>query len=91
MLADEADIQQHSHSAGMQLQLRRMEHCSSPVGGGDHLHLGDLPINDICWQIELVDHAQGDGATAWLHSRDPKVCSDLIDGSADRSSLLLKG
>mmetsp|Transcript_34308 Transcript_34308/g.76133 ORF Transcript_34308/g.76133 Transcript_34308/m.76133 type:complete len:465 (-) Transcript_34308:340-1734(-) len=37
-----------------------------PVGGGDHLHLGDLAINDLHGQIELLHHAQRDGTTARL-------------------------
>ena len=36
------------------------------VGGRDHLHLGDLAVDDLCWEVELVDHAEWDGATAWL-------------------------
>ena len=37
------------------------------VAGGNHLHLGDLAVDDVCWQIELVNHAEGNSSTAGLH------------------------
>ena len=37
-----------------------------PVGGGDHLHLGDLAVDDLGRDVELVDHAERDGAAAGL-------------------------
>ena len=37
-----------------------------PVGGGDHLHLRDLAVDDLGGDVELVDHAERDGSTAGL-------------------------
>lgn len=44
----------------------RLPHVDGPVGGADHLHLGHLAVHDLHWQVELLDHAQRDGAAAGL-------------------------
>mmetsp|Transcript_307 Transcript_307/g.543 ORF Transcript_307/g.543 Transcript_307/m.543 type:complete len:299 (-) Transcript_307:75-971(-) len=36
------------------------------VGRRDHLHLSDLSVNDLGREVEFINHAQRDGATAWL-------------------------
>ena len=27
------------------------------IAWGNHLHFGDFAVNDVCWQVKLVDHA----------------------------------
>ena len=34
-----------------------------PVGGGDHLHVPHLPVDDVVRKIEFLDHAEGNGAS----------------------------
>ena len=36
------------------------------VGGGDHLHLPDLPVDDGLGEVELPYHAEGNGTSAGL-------------------------
>ncbi|GER49967.1 smr (Small MutS Related) domain-containing protein [Striga asiatica] len=36
------------------------------VGRRDHLHLGDPPVDDVQREVELADHAEGNGAAAGL-------------------------
>ena len=36
------------------------------VGGGDHPHVADFAVDDAFGQVELLDHAEGDSATAGL-------------------------
>ena len=36
------------------------------VGGGDHLHLGNLAVDDLFGEVKLANHAEGDGTTAGL-------------------------
>ena len=49
------------------LALREgLAHIHLAVGGRDHLHLGDLAVDNLHGEVKLVNHAQGDGATAGL-------------------------
>ena len=43
-----------------------LAHVHLAVGGGNHLHLGDLAVHDLHGQVELLHHAQGDGTSARL-------------------------
>mmetsp|Transcript_22559 Transcript_22559/g.62597 ORF Transcript_22559/g.62597 Transcript_22559/m.62597 type:complete len:456 (+) Transcript_22559:3741-5108(+) len=43
-----------------------LAHVNLAVGGADHLHLGDLAVNDLLREVEFLNHAQRDGATARL-------------------------
>jgi hypothetical protein len=47
------------------------------VAGADHLHLGDLAVDDLHGQVELADHAERDGAAARLRTAAP-VVSQLL-------------
>ena len=36
------------------------------VGGGDHLHVADLAVDDLVRQVEFFDHAERNRSSTWL-------------------------
>ena len=45
-----------------------LAHIHLSVGRRDHLHLCDFPVDDLGWDVKLVNHAQRNGTSTWLHN-----------------------
>mmetsp|Transcript_76284 Transcript_76284/g.120466 ORF Transcript_76284/g.120466 Transcript_76284/m.120466 type:complete len:499 (-) Transcript_76284:183-1679(-) len=62
------EVIQHftTHHSDELVILQSLANLDLLVGGRDHRHLSHLAVNNVFWQVELINHAQGNGPAAWL-------------------------